>query len=157
MAQMIMETIQAKTQDPSFAAIGQGDIGIFIAGPIDRNYRPSITSHHWDIATLTPVGVLGLVFDLDRDRLIDEERKLIFDSHGWLTLSTRGRRHTLGVLIVVSKEAPNLMTPLVAKNGGRSYLPVVVTFIGRHGKKHPRNVITQWHEDLLKFVIGVIS
>lgn len=132
---------------------GGVQIGVFIAGPIDEDYDPKINNHHWEVATLAPVRLLALAIDLDRCDIVDAESKRVFDCHGWVSLSTRGKEHTLGVLFVATFGLVNLCTPLYATNlsGGQGYLPVAVTFIGRHGL---RNVITQWHEELLKFIIG---
>lgn len=132
-----------------------GLVGVFIAGPIDEDYKPQVNNHHWEIATLYPVKVVGLVIDLNCCEVIEEDAKQINDCHGWLSLSTHGKEHTLGVLIVIPQSPVNVWTPLNATNlqsGG--YLPVAVTFIGRNHQKGYVNVITQWHEELLKFFFG---
>ena len=41
-------------------------VAVYIAGPIDEDYDPKIRDHHWEVATLVDVGVLGLAIDLDR-------------------------------------------------------------------------------------------
>lgn len=154
-----MDIIQQKANELAKemgAELGGGglQIGVFIAGPIDKDYQPRITNHHWEVATLAPVRLLALAIDLDRCDIVAAESKRVFDCHGRLSLSTRGKEHTLGVLFVVNFGAVNLCTPLYATNlsGGIGYLPVAVTFIGRHKQC---NVITQWHEELLKFFISI--
>jgi len=160
----VMDIIQQKASELSSemgAERGVGvegglTIGVFIAGPIDEDYHPKVNNHHWEVATLAPVRLLGLVIDLDCIEIVDAESKRIFDGHGWLSLNTRGREHTLGVLLVATFTPPNLVVPVSVTNlgGGLGYLPVAVTFIGRNKQDHYRNVITQWHEELLKFFIG---
>lgn len=151
----ILDIVQSRV---AARATGLGGlVGIYIAGPIDKEYRPSVNNHHWEIATLEPLGVLGLLIDLNCCEVINEEAKSITDCHGWLSLTTHGKEHTLGVLLVFPQSAGNVWTPLRATNlGNGSYLPILVTFIGRHrysGRKY-RNVITQWDEELLKFFLG---
>lgn len=153
----IMDIIRSKVENPGISTAGLGQVAVFIAGPIDEDYQPKVNNHHWEVATLAPVLALGLVIDLKRSRVIDQEVKRINDSHGWLSLTTRGKEHTLGVLLVFGRGPVKLMVPLNATNVdgiGPGYLPVVVTFIGRNRKHGYKNVITQWHEELLKFVIG---
>lgn len=156
MARSFMDVIRDKIADPRLQINGSSQIGIFIAGPIDEDYHPKVNNHHWEVATLTPVLLVALVIDLDCCDVIDEEVKRVNDCHGWLSLTTRGKEHTLGVLLVVSQSIANVWTPLNVTNlnGGSGYLPVAVTFIGRNRQHRYKNVITQWHEELLKFFIG---
>ncbi|HEX6989172.1 MAG TPA: hypothetical protein VF282_06840 [Bacillota bacterium] len=158
MAQAIMDIIKEKATAAGASAQLDGgtQIAVFIAGPIDEDYNPKVNNHHWEVATLTPVFILALAIDLDCCEVIDEEHKFVRDCHGWLSLNTHGKEHTLGVLIVVSSGGANVWTPVNVTNlrGGWGYLPVAVTFIGRNKEHHFKNVITQWHEELLKFVIG---
>lgn len=159
MSPSIMDLIKDKVSDPTLlGGTGGSQVGIFIAGPIDEDYKPKVNNHHWEIATLAPVIAIGLVIDLDCCKIINEDLKKIRDCHGWISLSTRGVEHTLGVLIVISSGAPNLAQTLNVTNlsGGGGYLPVVVTFVGRNRQTGYTNVITQWHEELLKFVLPVI-
>ncbi len=131
-------------------------IAIFIAGPIDEDYDPDIENHHWEIATLVDVEVLGLSIDLNCCEIIDADEKEIDDCHGWLSLDTDGREHTLGVLIVAYSPTANVWTPFSTNTlGNGQYLPFAVTFIGRNRDDDEyKNIITQWHEELLKFVFN---
>lgn len=141
-------------QEASAQGVGSGPVAIFIAGPIDEDYDPKVDNHHWEIATLADVRVKGLVIDLNCCEIIEEDEKKIKDCHGWLSLDTGGREHTLGVLFVSPCVSANFMQPLTPNalsSGG--YLPVAVTFIGRNKDRDFENVITQWHEELLKFFI----
>ena len=158
MARTIMDIIREQLADPNLNLSQSSQIGIFIAGPIDEDYHPKVNNHHWEVATLAPVFLLGLVIDLDCCEVTEADTKHVEDCHGWLSLSTHGKEHTLGVLVVVSGGVANLWTPLNVTNLNRGigYLPVAVTFIGRHCESGCTNVITQWHEDLLKFFIGGI-
>jgi len=157
MSHSVYELIRSQI-DAHQLAVG-GTLGIFIAGPIDEDYVPKVNNHHWEIATLAPVEVLGLSIDLNCCEIIDAESKEIDDCHGWLSLDTDGKEHTLGVLLVQFSGTPNTwrsLTPTVLGNG--SYLPIAVTFLGRNRNNSIyRNVITQWHEELLKFVIGGVT
>ena len=158
MPRTVMDIIQEKAAELSgeFQGASGLQIGIFIAGPIDEDYHPKVNNHHWEVATLAPVKLLALAIDLDCCEIIDAASKKVEDCHGWLSLNTRGKEHTLGVLFVASFGGLNVCTPLYTTNlnGGSGYLPVVVTFIGRNRQHSYRNVITQWHEELLKFFIG---
>lgn len=133
---------------------GPENVAIFIAGPIDEDYDPKVDNHHWEIATLVDVWVKGLIIDLNCCEIIEEDAKKIRDCHGWLSLDTDGREHTLGVLFVVFDGSPNAWVPITPTTlGSGEYLPFAVTFIGRNEDRDFQNVITQWHEELLKFVI----
>ena len=161
----IIDLVRDKVSDPALiggpgALGGTGGIqvGVFIAGPIDEDYKPKVNNHHWEIATLAPVIAIGLVIDLDCCKIINEDLKKINDCHGWISLSTRGVEHTLGVLIVISRAPVNVWTPLNVTNlGGVGYLPVVVTFVGRNRQTGYTNVSTQWHEELVKFLLPVLQ
>ena len=140
--------------------VSGGGIAVFIAGPIDEDYDPKVNNHHWEVATLAPVVVIGLSIDLGCCDVIDSDIKVVQgdECHTWLSLDTDGKEHTAGVLLVIGGLAPNLMQPLAANAlSGGGYLPVAVTFIGRHENSGFENVITQWHEELLKFYIPLFG